>query len=632
MTQARSAARYILFALAIAWPLDLLQYIPIVNLSVVAVFTGLLGVLLVVDLSAGRKFRVPFEVIFPVALIAAILAFTTYTTETPAPFEAVGAVLLLIVTIHFAQSSAGVERWLQASVVAGCAVCLTTLIGYQLGHLPTAFSLHHPATLTFAYDLAGGLHILALCAVAAIYFATHAAANPAFRTCATGAAFLLVVTLVGKVIRIAATESLPRGPSLWELPPPTLAALALVLWLMVRILAKLEIRRRQSGDRLPWLFLGMAAVTVVYFAAGPLQPRLYHGYLLGLACGYALPERENTDASPWPKIATAVLLALLVTNLFVVFSSHHTDPRNYEIATQEDFRQGDHAALLSRLDLIERHRPEERRSKLWRARVALANDEPNGAAMAFGSSLKPEFGRFVLAPPSAADNAEFVVQLRDYTSTLAEDRAVCAYERALLATGERDAAMYSLRLLTGITLARAENVSPETLAEAASFVVGDASVHEDFAAWSTDELLTLFAQWGAEIGNAPETLPAELLPAILVVQRRLDRLEAFVALGNSRYSFQVPFVAPIVAVDSDANSPPQIDWSSLSRNEAGAHTATVQLSSGDDHALLGALEMPNNGGVRFRWEVEENVIVPFTPGVRILLPPPDAFSSISAGV
>ena len=85
---------------------------------------------------------------------------------------------------------------------------------------------------------------------------------------------------------------------------------------------------------------------------------------------------------------------------------------------------------------------------------------------------------------NADEKANFKVQLRDLTSAMPGDQSVCAYERALLALGDRDAAVYSLQLLTNIALVHAEGVENGPMAEAAAFTLGDESLRAEFAAFS----------------------------------------------------------------------------------------------------------------------------------------------------
>ena len=108
--------------------------------------------------------------------------------------------------------------------------------------------------------------------------------------------------------------------------------------------------------------------------------------------------------------------------------------------------------------------------------------------------------RYLLPAPTETERADFVVQMRDLASRLPEHAVACAYERILLATGERDAALFSLQLSTGVALVHAEEVPLDPIAGAVAFIIGDASLKTDFGAWTVGELLTLLSLWGAEIG------------------------------------------------------------------------------------------------------------------------------------
>ena len=74
----RVAPEYLLFTLALAWPLALFQYLPFLDITVAGAVTVMLTVLAAWDIAAGRKLRVPFEALWPVAALALVLAIVAY--------------------------------------------------------------------------------------------------------------------------------------------------------------------------------------------------------------------------------------------------------------------------------------------------------------------------------------------------------------------------------------------------------------------------------------------------------------------------------------------------------------------------------------------------------------------------
>ena len=615
----RAAPQYLLFTVALAWPLDLFQYVPILDVTTIGVVTFLLAGLTAWDVGSGKKLRVPFEILWPTGALALLLAVIAYRGESELSLEVPGALVLFIVTVHFASSRPSIERWLRASVLSAAAVVFITLATPSLDLMPTAYSLQIPTVFTFAYDLHSGVHIVALGLVLAVFTATNSNEHHAGRPVATACALLFVATLAAKVLELALTRPAFSLETYFGSSLLVLAGCVIALWLFVRVLAKVEVDRRERPSRTHLLFWTLAAATVLLIAFGPLRPRLYHGYLLGLACGYALPERDTGPTLVWPKAATALLAGLLLINPWVVFPMHQRDPRNYEVAASRDFLRGDYATLLKRLDYVEAHSTHELRTHLWRARTALKLGEPNRAAMEFELSVRAdgEAGR-LLPGPTEAERDDFVVQLRDLSSTLPEDQAVCAYERALLALGDRGSAVYSLQLRTNIALVHAEDVDPSAIAEAVAFIIGDESLRTDFAAWTANELLTLLAQWGAAIDTAPEELPPDALPALFVLQRRLSSVDVFTALGPTRQIFRRPLN------ESSSRSQPgevsEIAWGPLTRAEDAGLSVPLLLPGPEGPLEAGSVQMPEGGAMRFRWTLDPQHSVPFTPAIRIYLP------------
>ena len=616
----RAAPEYLLFTIALAWPLGLFQYVPFLNVTVTGALATLLCGLAAIDFLQKKKLRVPFEALWPAGLLLLLLAAIAYRGTPGIAPEAPGALLLFVATAHFASSRASIERWLCASMLSGAAAALLCLATPAAGLMPTAYSLNLPTTFTFAYDLHSGAHILALCLVLALFTAANSREHHVVRTITTWCALLFGGILAAKGLQLTMGDSALSGAAYLGLPPVLLTAVVIALWLFVRVIAKLEVDRRERPGDLHSLFWALAGVSLLMMAVGPFEPRLYHGYLLGLACGYALPERGPQPTIAWPKTATAVLAVLLLINPWIVFPENERDPRNYEVAVGRDFLQEDFDQLLRRLEFIETHSEDELRTHLWRARVALELDEPNGAAMEFALSVRPEDNlRRLLPGPTTDEKADFKVQLRDLTSAMPEDQSVCAYERVLLALGDRDAAMFSLHLLTNIALVHAEGVDNAPIAGAVAFVLGDESLRAEFDAWTTGELLTLLSQWGAAIEAAPEDFRPEALPAVFVLQRRLSHVEVLASLGTSRHTFSEPLADDPFRARA-LRGPSEIAWGPATAATEQMINIPVSLAGPDGDLEAGVLSMAGTGALRFDWKLDPDQPLPFTPAIRIYLP------------
>ena len=92
----RAAPEYLLYAIALAWPLDLFQYVPYLGLSATEILTFLLLALAALNIVSGEKLRVPFEVLWPVGLLAVILAAMASRGGINFTREAPEALILLI--------------------------------------------------------------------------------------------------------------------------------------------------------------------------------------------------------------------------------------------------------------------------------------------------------------------------------------------------------------------------------------------------------------------------------------------------------------------------------------------------------------------------------------------------------
>ena len=61
---------------ALAWPLDLFQYVPLLDVTVIGAVTVLLAGLAALDMTSGKKLRVPFEILWPTGALALLLAMS----------------------------------------------------------------------------------------------------------------------------------------------------------------------------------------------------------------------------------------------------------------------------------------------------------------------------------------------------------------------------------------------------------------------------------------------------------------------------------------------------------------------------------------------------------------------------
>jgi hypothetical protein len=195
---------------------------------------------------------------------------------------------------------------------------------------------------------------------------------------------------------------------------------------------------------------------------------------------------------------------------------------------------------------------------------------------------------------------------------MAEENSICAFERTLLAEGDRDAALFSLRLETAVPLTHVETEDPGPFASAVAFIVDDASIVEELRFWSPDELITLLTYWGAII-----EMPAESpgVPFILVAQRVPRALNLFIyrdgRVDTPAFALRPP--APNEATALASAGP--LRWlRETDENRLDGFALTLTTPSGS--IAVGRLSFPENGPAKFEW-ADPTVVVPFTPAIYL---------------
>ena len=98
-------------------------------------------------------------------------------------------------------------------------------------------------------------------------------------------------------------------------------------------------------------------------------------------------------------------------------------------------------------------------------------------------------------------------------------------------------------------------------------------------------------------------------------------LEVFVALGPSRYTFQAQLSGAPFRLEELDEKPAQLAWSQVTAGEGGVQAASAQVVDGTAISDLGLLQLRSHGAAEFRWSLDQDRPVPFTPGLRILVPP-----------
>lgn len=609
--------QWLMLAMAAVWPLEVFQYIPFVNAQAFTLLAFALCACLVVDMRIADKLRVPFEMLWPIAILAALLAIATLRNTWIFTREVPEMIFVFAAAIHFANNRALIGRCLWVSSISAAAAALITLLAAPAGLAPTAYSLDTGLTLTFAYDMASGGHILLMgCAVAA-YFSFSKDSHPIRRAVSIVCAATIGLTLAVLYARALARGWTPATLNTGILVPESALALALVAWLFVRVVAKIEVDRREKPDAIHALFLLLAAATVLSAALSPLVPRLYQAFLLGLACGYTLPQRPTAAPQTREIWLAPGALALIAINVLTIFPQHTRDPRNYHIAAYVDYRQGQFHRLLRRMDVIENALPNESRAPLWKAYAALALKRHEKASVHFATAMRRRGNPAAsLPPPPKAAIEDFLVRLRDYCSDPELYSKTVAYERALIAAGDRESALQRLRLRLTNTEYPVDGLPLTLFAQALAAALSDPELLQEFRQWRVSEIASLLQQTGARFYTPPTALPTEHLPLIAIAQRTAHTLEIRILSPQASASKSLTLDLPPVSHSGETPAVERPEWgeplfrpdqtSSLALTFAGQSIAQLRLMQ-DQRLRIEVESLPGDS-------------IPYGPVIAIWLP------------
>lgn len=548
-----------LYLLAFAWPWSVYQTEP-VFFQPFFVLPVLLLVL--TELHArlnGRRFAAPFEFLWPWAVLLGAALARALHVDGAAPLPAACmAAAAFAVAVQSAREQDVRRRCLGLSVLAGAGAGAVSLFayfrpfhGYVFYRLmPAAYSPETGAVLAFPASVPEGVLTLAVCTLIGLGFMMNpggawwrraaAAVACAVMLAALGTVAAEVFLRPGTLPRVGGLEPASalraaftawRPPAAGTVPPATLVAGAALLWLMSRIAAKgiAGWREQDHAPRLAGAAAVVAGAVLLVLLPGAAYPG--HAVLLGLIAGGALPRRTpDTGGNGWLAGVCVLLLPLIALNAVRVDPGNPRDPRNYAVRV----RQWDAAAvpgetLRRYLAFIEHYSPAERRTRYILASAWLEAGNLEQAAWDFGRAMVPPTAGPgpLLPPPSARERAAFLSKLRDTSSARPVERRGLAYERALIASGQPELAIDSLRFRVHTDEAPAAGAP--AYAAALAYLLGAPEAERTLRAWGASELLELLVQAGAEV--QPHLQGAEG-PAVLTVRRGPDFVEAQLWLGG----------------------------------------------------------------------------------------------------
>ena len=143
----------------------------------------------------------------------------------------------------------------------------------------------------------------------------------------------------------------------------------------------------------------------------PLEFLLLWGFRARTGAG-AVPSQRQLAPPPAKWAVAFIPVALLVAaNIGGVHPADTHNPRHYETAARQDFAAADFARLESRMDYVETFWPNERRTHLWRAQLALTQDLLHEAAHEMALACRPAGAVRQLLPPPNDDEIDAVLVL-----------------------------------------------------------------------------------------------------------------------------------------------------------------------------------------------------------------------------
>ena len=569
------AGLLVLFAAAAPW--DAFLFLPGLRIRLTWLLALAILALEIADYARSHWLGVRFELLWP----ACALLLLALPPAKLVPMQGAMAILLGLA----AARSAGPA--LARSVVAALAFSIGLLALYSVIFFLMRFTAPALAPLPSAYSLETGLlapfgHTVVECVL--LLFMGFAAAWSRFLRNDSATGFLrrsLLASAAPLLMALVILASLSLGAIRFWRPPDHVASTGTALaalvggWLLARLLAKslLEWRdMRHTISESTTLILAVLAFFAVLF---PLEFRLLWGFLAGTAAGAVQSQRQL--APPPAKWAVAFIpVALLVAaNIGGVHPADTHNPRHYETAARQDFAAADFARLESRMDYVETFWPNERRTHLWRAQLALTQDLLHEAAHEMALACRPAGAVRQLLPPPNDDEIDAVlVRLRDACSESASRTATLAHIQALLGAGkfkhaeallaqeleesaaiplpdgldpDLDTAAYGCPCSWPLRAAVLKTIWPVDFEEPAELKT---LLPEDL---SGVQLLRLLLGWGAGLHSPPAAFPRQSLPLVSVAKCHRATIELACQAGGNLLTLAAPLTETPLRYDPAAS-------------------------------------------------------------------------------
>lgn len=638
------ASLILLFAAAAPW--DVFLFVPGLNVRLTAVLALAIIVLEFVDFLHTRHVGVRFELLWPVCVLL-VLALPLVRIV---PSHGAMAILLGLAAAR------SVGPLLARDVVATLAFSIAPLAVYTMVFFFLELGAPAHSPMPSAYAVETGIvmpfgHTVTQCAV--LFYIGAAAASSRFLHTNSTSRFRMWALLLLAIPLFTALSALAVFSfafiRLWRPPDYITSAGAVIAalaggWLLARIIAKSFVHWREMRYTVSEDLVNILAGLAVFILLFPVEFRLLWGFLPGIAAGAAQSRKDLAPPSRKWAIALIPMAFVVVMNLDGVYPDDTKNPRNYEAAAQQDWLQQNQARLEKRMDFFETYWPEERRTHLWRARVALAEELLHEAAYELTMACQSVDNSDPLLPPPTLEEIDaFLVRLRDACSQSDSATAQLAHIQALLGAGKFKHAEALLEQAVAesgaVTLPEGLDADLETEAygcPCASWHLREAAM---MTVWPVDlkrpsemevlfpenaagaQWLRLLIQWGAELRIPPPEFPNDALPLICIAKCHRSCIELLCISYGGLLGRTDELVDPPKSYDPAARyacfeicSEEQATWE---EPRAGAGDSwTVTLRVGD--ASVATAELMN-GIALTSTPPEEPLPAPDAPIIRVWL-------------
>ncbi len=550
------AGLLVVFAAAAPW--DVFLFIPGLHIRLTTLLALAILLLEFTDYARSHRLGIRFELLWP----AGLLLLFSLPPARLVPAHGAMAILLGLAVAR----SAGTA--LARAIVAALALSVGLLALYSVVYFlmrrstsaflppPSAYSLETGLTAPFA-------HTVVECVL--LLFMGFAAAWSRFLRNDSVTGFLrrsLLAFAAPLLLALAILASLSLGAIRFWRPPDHVASAGATLaaltggWLLARILAKSLLQWRDMRHTIAESTTMLLAILALFAVLFPLELRLFWGFLAGTAAGAVQSERPLPPPPANWALGFVPLVLLVAVNIGGVHPADRYNPRNYEIAARQDFADADFARLETRMNYVETAWPRERRTHLWRARAALAQDLLHEAAYEITLTCRPTgAARLLLPPPDEREIDAFLVRLRDACSESTARTAALAHIQGLLGAGkfkhaeallaqaleesavislptgldpDLDVAAYGCPCSWPLRAAVLKTLWPVDFEEPAEL---KAVLPEDL---SGAQLLRLLLSWGAELHTPPEAFPRPSLPLTCVAKCHRAGVELACQAGGNQ--------------------------------------------------------------------------------------------------